>query len=702
MALRLYTALIHAARALAWPLLWWLGRRVPAFRERWDERRGRAPVPAAARGGIVVHAVSMGEVGAALPLVQALRTARPELPVIFTCTTPTASARIRAAFPPPEAPGEGASAAAGVHHLYLPFDTPGAVNRFLDAAAPRLLVVLETELWPHLLSAAQARGTAVVLANGRLSERSARRYAAFRGLTQSVLEALDLMLVQDEATRERFLRLGAAPARTVVTGSLKFDTPLPPDHAARVAQFRAWAGPRPLWVAASTHEGEEATMLAVQRRLHQSGVAGCPLLVLVPRHPQRFDAVASLLQASGLAWQRRSEGRPVEPDCAVLLADSMGELTAWMALADAVVMGGTLVPVGGHNPLEAMQFGVPLIAGPHVFNFAEVFAELEAADAVRRVDGESALFQVLDAWLADAAADPRPSPARELGERGRTVFARRGGATGRTLALVLDLMARRAGRSSAQVQGTRVWSDPAWWPQALAAPFDPSSGQAGRPGSGRGTVWFMQVGERQAVLRHYRRGGLVGRLVRDRYLREPWRDSRAMAEFALLQRLVSWRLPVPRAVAARWQPAGPLHYRADILVERLAGAEDLSIPLQRGPLSAAEWAAVGAAVARLHACGVHHSDLNCHNLMRDPRGRVWIIDFDRCEVRAIGPWRTDNLARLQRSLRKERGRLAAWHWSEADWSALQAGYDTAWAQACSGGAAPAGSAEGGPAPVGIA
>ena len=223
MGLRLYTELIHAARAVAWPVLWWLGRRVPAFRERWGERRGEPGLPPAARGGVVVHAASMGEVGAAEPLVRALRAARPDLPLVLTCTTPTASARIRQSF------GEA------VHHAYMPFDTPGAVACFLDALAPRALVVLETELWPNLLTAAQARGVSVVLANGRLSAKSAARYARFRRTTQQMLAALDLLLVQDAPMRERFLALGAAPARTVVTGSLKFDTPLPGDHGARVA-----------------------------------------------------------------------------------------------------------------------------------------------------------------------------------------------------------------------------------------------------------------------------------------------------------------------------------------------------------------------------------------------------------------------------------------------------------------------------------
>ncbi|MCB1998317.1 MAG: lipid IV(A) 3-deoxy-D-manno-octulosonic acid transferase [Burkholderiaceae bacterium] len=671
MMLRLYSALMHALRVVAWPVLWWLGRRVPAYRARWHERRGRAALPAAARGGVLIHAASMGEVQAALPLLNALRSARPDLPLVFTCTSPTASARIV------EACG------AAVHHVYLPFDTPGAVRRFLDAANPRLLVVMETELWPNLLTLAQARGTAVVLANGRLSAGSARRYARLPGLTHPLLAALDLLLVQDDAARERLLALGAAPARVAVTGNLKFDSALPAGHGAQVDRFAAWVGPRPLWVAASTHEGEEAVVVDAVR--HLQATAPGLLLVLVPRHPQRFEGVVDLLAASGLRWQRRSDAQPVTPDTQVLLVDAMGELTAWMALAKSVFMGGTLVPVGGHNPLEAMQFGVPLLAGPARFNFADAFNALEAADAVQRVNDAPSLAAALLAWHQDPAA------AQAAGERGQALFMRSGGATARTLAPLLALLDHRPQRHDA-ADGC-VWVDPALIPQADLAPFDPATGAPAGHGSGRGTVWWQQAGGLTLLLRHYRRGGLVGRLIRDRFLREPGRRSRAMAEFALLQRLLGWGLPVPRPAAARWQSAGPLHYRADILLQRLDGAQDLSVTLQQRALSAGEWAAVGSAVAAMHAHGVDHADLNCHNLMHAPDaaapdgGRVWIIDFDRGAVRAPGPWQAANLARLRRSLRKEATRLPRWHWDETtDWAALQAAYDVRYEAARKGAA----------------
>ncbi len=686
MALRLYSALIHAARVLAWPVLWWLGRRVPAYRERWDERRGRAPLPPELRGGVLIHAASMGEWQAALPLVRALRQARPALPLLLTCSSPTASARIAAELArftqltqsaPSEPSAPCAQAAALVHHVYLPFDTPGAVRRLLDAADPRLLVVVETELWPQLLTQAQARGCAVVLASGRLSAASARRYARFRRTTHTILAALDALLVQDEAARDRFLALGAAPARLTVSGNLKFDTPLPADHDERVAALRAVLGDRPLWLAASTHEGEEALLLQAAQRLREA--APGLLLVLVPRHPQRFDAVAALVDASGLRWQRRSAAQPVAAATELLLVDAMGELTAWMALAPTVFMGGTLVAVGGHNPLEAMQFGCALLAGPQRYNFAAAFAALQAADAVCPVaDAAQIAAQV-------AEFHHQPALARAAGARGRTLFEAAGGATGRSLQALLALLERRGARVLSADACT--WADPALLPIPEAASFDPATGspvaslaaEAAVPGSGRGTVWWQQAGAQTLLLRHYRRGGLLGRLVADRYLRGPRSQSRALAEFALLQRMRGWGLAVPRPAAARWQAAGPLHYRADILLERIAGAQDLAITLQQRPLGGAEWQTVGAAIAALHAHGVDHADLNCHNLMHDARdasgrGPVWIVDFDRGAVRAPGPWQDANLQRLRRSLRKESRRMARWHWAEADWDALCAGY----------------------------
>jgi 3-deoxy-D-manno-octulosonic-acid transferase len=664
LARTLYSLLAHALRLLAWPALWWLGRRLPAYRLRWAERRGRAALPAAARGGIVVHAVSMGEVAAATPLVEALLAARPDLPLVFTCTTPTASVQIGERF------------GARVHHVYLPFDTPGATRRFLRAYAPRLLVLTELELWPNLLHAAQTQGCAVALVNGRLSPRSARRYAWLRALLAPALAALDLLLVQDAEVRARFVALGAAPARVQVSGSLKFDTPLPPGSQALQARFAAQAAGRRVWVAASTHEGEEAAALDALATLHARWPA--LLLVLAPRHPQRFAEVAALLDRRGLRWQRRSalaDDAPCAADAAVLLLDTLGELRAWLAQAEAVFVGGSLVDRGGHSPLEAMEFGKPVVIGPHQRNVADVLALLHAANAVRTVADAAGLAAATAELLAD------PDAAAALGQRGRAVFEQQRGATARSLAPLLALLQALPPQREARTAGYALRVDAERFADADPALLDPARWPQRSPvdGGGRGAAWFVGDAQHAYVLRHYRRGGRMAWLG-DRYLRSAPPRTRAVAEFALLRRLRAWGLAVPRPCAARATYHGPL-VRCDLLVERIDGAEDLVQRLARAPLAPAQWQAIGAAIASLHAHGVDHRDLNARNILLDAQARVWLVDFDRCAVRPPGRWQAANLARLQRSLHKEAARADTWHADvPRDFGELARGYAQASAE----------------------
>jgi 3-deoxy-D-manno-octulosonic-acid transferase len=498
-------------------------------------------------------------------------------------------------------------------------------------------------------------------------------------LTGPLLAAVDLLLVQDAAARARFLALGAAPSRVLVTGSPKFDTAPPAGAEALQARFRAMTAGRTVWLAASTHEGEEGALLDALATLRARRPA--LLLVLVPRHPQRFDAVAALLDARGLRWQRRSalaDGQACDADTDVLLGDTMGELHAWYGAAALAFVGGTLVERGGHSPLEAMAVGTPVLSGPHVFNFAEVFGALQMAAAAQRVAAAGELAPTVEALLADPAA------ARAMGERAQAWYAAQRGAGTRSLAAIVRLLDRLP-----PLQDRR---DGAW---ALRADLDrcrdaaparlspeawPTRERVG--GSGRGTAWFVRDGDTAAVLRSYRRGGALRRVLGDRFWHRPAPRTRPFAEFALLRRLRAWGLPVPRPLLAGVRRSGWVD-RGQILVERIDGAEDLWHRLQRGPLDAAAWARLGAVVGCLHAAGVDHRDLNCRNLMVDGRsgagadadGRAWIVDFDRCRARPTGAWIEANLARLRRSLRKETALAAAaglpWHWDEArDWAPL--------------------------------
>lgn len=384
----LYTALFYLALPLIALRLFLRGRKAPAYRQRIAERFA-FKLPPLKPGGIWVHAVSVGESIAAAPLVRALRERHPELPITVTCMTPTGSERIRALF------GDQ------VQHCYLPYDLPWAAARFLDLLQPRLAVIMETELWPNHIHQCAKRGIPTVLANARLSAKSARGYARFAGLTRPMLAEMSWIAAQTEAEAERFRQLGARPACVSVTGSIKFDLTIDPELPVRAKALRAsWgASGRPVWIAASTHAGEDEIVLAAHRRL----LAEHPdaLLILVPRHPERFDSVHLLCRCEGFATVRRSSGQPVAAEDQVLLGDTMGELLFLYALADVAFVGGSLVPNGGHNLLEPAALGLPVLSGPHLFNFLEIAARLREAGALLDVEDGESLAGALSHALAD-------------------------------------------------------------------------------------------------------------------------------------------------------------------------------------------------------------------------------------------------------------------------------------------------------------
>ena len=385
LARAVYT-LAGSALAPLLPLrLWWRGQHEPGYRRAWGERFGRygaAPPPGCATWW--VHAVSVGETRAALPLVQQLRRAYPDMPIVLTHMTATGRETGRALY------GDT------VTQAWLPYDLPFAVAAFLEHFRPAAGFLLETELWPNLIAAAAARRIAVYQVNARLSERSAAGYRRFAALTRPMLSRLAGVAAQSADDEARLAALGAA--RTVVTGNIKFDVTVPEGARALGAEFAQRFGQsRSVWVAASTREGEEAQLLDA---LARSPLPVETLLVIVPRHPQRFAAVADLLRERGVPFARRSDNLPVPADVRVVLGDSMGELFGYYAAADLAFVGGSLAPLGGQNLIEPLALGVPVLIGPHTFNFSEASAGAVAAGAARVVTDADALVAAVRELLS--------------------------------------------------------------------------------------------------------------------------------------------------------------------------------------------------------------------------------------------------------------------------------------------------------------
>ena len=422
-----YSLLLRTAVPLYRLRLLWRGRREPLYATAIGERFGRYREPFAP-GALWMHAVSLGETRAMVPLVEALRAARPGLRFVFTHGTATGRAA-----------GE-VLLGSGDRQVWLPFDTPGAVRRFLRSAAPVAGVLMETEIWPNLLAAAARAGVPVVLANARLSERSRRRGARVDALLRPAFASLAAALAQSDADAERLRDAGARDVSVV--GNLKYDLAPDPDVLARGRRWRDGVA-RGIVVAASTREGEEAELLAAWR-----GVAAPrPLLVVVPRHPQRFDAIAELIATAGFTLSRRSAWRDDAPpaDAAavdVWLGDSMLEMPAWYALGDVALLGGSFAPLGGQNLIEAAACGCPLVLGPHTFNFSDAAELAIAAGAATRVAD-------IVAGVAAAVALASPAATGERARRAEAALAFAGahrGAAARMAKRIVDVAERAAER----------------------------------------------------------------------------------------------------------------------------------------------------------------------------------------------------------------------------------------------------------------
>ena len=437
----LYTALLTLLAPAYRARLWWRGRAEPLYRvavgERFGRYTGAPPVP----GALWVHAVSLGETRAAAALIEALRAQRPSLRILLTHGTATGRDAGRALL----APGDA--------QAWLPYDTPAAVGRFLAHWRPAVGVLMETEVWPGLILGAAEAGVPMLLANARLSERSLRRGRRFDGLLRPAVAALDRVLAQTGADAERLRDAGAV--RVEVMGNLKFDMTPDADLLIRGAGWAA-AGERPLLLAASTREGEEAGLLAAWPAAVQAG-SRTPRLLLVPRHPQRFDEVAELVVRSSLSLSRRSAWPDGMPDehalgAEVWLGDTLGELPAYYAAARVALLGGSFAPLGGQNLIEAAACGCPLVMGPHTFNFADAAERALAAGAAERADDLPAALVRAVALAADAAFRDRMARAAQ------TFSAAHRGAAQRMAAAILETLDAAGVAQPASARATSVTS----------------------------------------------------------------------------------------------------------------------------------------------------------------------------------------------------------------------------------------------------
>lgn len=409
----IYNLLIHLGLPLALLALYRPKRGKPGFGARWAEHLGRAPA-SGQEAPLWIHAVSVGETLAISPFIRALKAERPDLPILLTTTTRTGAE-------------QAAKLGDLVVHRYAPLDYPWAIAAFLKRFQPRALWVMETELWPNWLAACEARHLPVTILNARLSERSCQRYARFQGAFDALSRPLSHLLCQHQDDADRFHRLGIGRERLAVTGSIKFDIQLGDELLAKGHALRQMLGEqRPVWIAASTHQGEDEQVLAAfdaVLRVHPAA-----LLILVPRHPERFDRVAELCAPYGCVRRaHHPDGMALKPTDGIYLGDTMGELPLMLAAADLAFVGGSLVPIGGHNLLEPAALGKPCLTGPAYFNFSDITRQLVAQGGAAVVADAAALGHSVSKLLGDAGA------RRQMGEQARAVVLRNQGALARTL-----------------------------------------------------------------------------------------------------------------------------------------------------------------------------------------------------------------------------------------------------------------------------
>ncbi|MWN90287.1 3-deoxy-D-manno-octulosonic acid transferase [Gilliamella sp. Pra-s65] len=413
----LYTILLYLLQPFVWLRLLWRSLKAPNYRKRWLERYGFCKNKVKPNG-ILVHAVSVGETIAAIPLIKALKQQYPHLPITVTTMTPTGSERVKSLL------GDSVS------HVYLPYDLPCAIHRFLKTVQPKLVIIMETELWPNMISQCHNKNIPLIIANARLSERSANRYRKLGSAISHLLSKISTIAAQNKQDGERFMSLGLPPDHLTVTGSIKFDIELTEQQQRKIATLKQqWPLNRPVFIAASTHNGEDEIILTAFQRL----LLKHPdlLLIIVPRHPERFKTVEKLIDDRKLNYINRSHNNAPTRQTQVILGDTMGELIELYGIANIAFVGGSLVEHGGHNPLEPALHRIPIISGKHFFNFKVIGEQLISAQGMQVcASSADALYSTIDALLNSQIN------RQQMGEHAYQVLKQNQGALGRLLAII--------------------------------------------------------------------------------------------------------------------------------------------------------------------------------------------------------------------------------------------------------------------------
>ncbi|MCG7535253.1 lipid IV(A) 3-deoxy-D-manno-octulosonic acid transferase [Pseudoalteromonas sp. OOF1S-7] len=396
------------------------GKKNPLYKAHFSERFGLV-AQGCAEQAIVIHCASVGEVLAATPLIQALLKAHPNAPFVLTCNTPTGREQLTQQF---------GNSIRDITICYLPVDFAFATRRFIRQLQPKVLLVLETELWPNLFYYASQSHCPVTVINARLSEKSFSGYQKVAPLSRFIMSQISMLASHNQDDAERFVKLGLAQEKITVTGSIKFDIALDDSQQDKIDDIKAQLGARPVWVAGSTHPAEHEQVLAA----HQQLLTQLPdaLLIIAPRHPEQFDKVAALIEAQGFSYSRRSQAYTASPQ--VLLADTLGELKLLYGCGQIAYIGGSLIERGGHNPLEAAACSVGVLTGPHTYNFAHIYPELFALQGAIEVADSHQLADTLLAYLSSTQR------ATELGAQAQACLARNQGAIARSITMINSLL----------------------------------------------------------------------------------------------------------------------------------------------------------------------------------------------------------------------------------------------------------------------